>query len=233
MGQWEMDLSWHADASCRDLNVEDFYSDSDDNSGERKSTVSQAERTEEGLRQVPCGGAVPEPCVDMSTMAFGRAPRTRTAGSFARSSGLFAWIPRRCTSRKRLRLERIASSVSDNKANLLEAVFGITTWTTRPATVSVVGSVLSTMTRTRVRASIRTRDCGRASPAAQAGMVTRLLRLEGCSFADANRIAAGIYDGGDGEVRGSVSSITGSRLPAPKKHRSGKGRTYVPPWSRL
>ena len=56
---------------------------------------------------------------------------------------------------------------------------------------------------------------------------------EGCSFADANRIAAGIYDGGDGEVRGSVSPITGSRVPAPQKHRSGKGGTYVPPWSRL
>ena len=79
MGQWEMDLSWHADASCRDLNVEDFYSDSDDNSGERKRYEYHKERTEEGLRQVPCGGAVPEPCVAIYMALAG--PRTRTAGS--------------------------------------------------------------------------------------------------------------------------------------------------------
>ena len=56
---------------------------------------------------------------------------------------------------------------------------------------------------------------------------------EGCSFADANRIAAGIHERGDGEVLGSISELTGKPLPAAKKHRPRKGEQYVPPWSRL
>ena len=94
MGQWEMDLSWHADASCRDLNVEDFYSDSDDNSGERKR-YEYHKRNE--LRKVCAKCPVVEQCLNHALKyehhGFWRAPRTRTAGSFARSSGLLHGSP--------------------------------------------------------------------------------------------------------------------------------------------
>ena len=61
MGQWEMDLSWHADAACRDLNVEDFYTDSDDNSGERKR-YEYHKRNE--LRKVCAKCPVVEQCLN-------------------------------------------------------------------------------------------------------------------------------------------------------------------------
>ena len=121
--------------------------------------------------------------------------------------------------------------MSDNKANLLEAVFEHYDWTTRPATVSVVGSVLSTMTRTRcehqsVHGIVDVLRLRRKR------MVTRSLRLERAILQTLTESQREFMTEAT-EVRGSVSSITGSRLLAPKKHRSGKGGTYVPPWSRL
>ena len=61
---WQMDLSWQADALCVSRNTDDFYTHSDDRSGDRKRhEYLMRKELKEFCAECPVQDACPSPCL--------------------------------------------------------------------------------------------------------------------------------------------------------------------------